>query len=44
MEQGNNFKSYSELCGFIDELYKSVYYKMWVKMIKQQDNKKTGEG
>lgn len=35
LENAKQFKSYSELCGFVDELYKSDYYKIWKKQLKK---------
>lgn len=35
LESSRNFKSYYELCGFIDELYKSDYFKMWRRQLKK---------
>lgn len=43
LEHGVNFKSYSELCGFVDELYKSDYFKIWRKQLKAHDRKKMEE-
>ena len=35
MENDQNFKSYSELYGFVDELYKSDYFKIWRNQLKK---------
>lgn len=36
MENGKNFGSYLELCGFVDELYKSDYFKIWRNQLKRK--------
>lgn len=41
MENAQNFKSYSELCGFVDELYMSDYFKMWRRQLKKADYKQS---
>lgn len=41
MENAQNFKSYSELCGFVDELYMSDYFKMWRKQLKKAERKES---
>lgn len=37
MENERNFKSYSDLLGFIEDLYKSDYFKIWRKEIKKME-------
>lgn len=37
MENERNFKSYSDLSGFIEDLYKSDYFKIWRKEIKKME-------
>lgn len=39
MENERNFKSYSDLSGFIEDLYKSDYFKIWRKEIKKMEKK-----
>lgn len=39
IENTNRFKSYSELSCFVDEMYKSDYFKMWKAYLKTNANK-----
>lgn len=36
MENANRFKSYAELSSFVDEMYKSDYFKIWRSQIKKK--------
>lgn len=42
MENARNFKSYAELCGFVDELYKSDYFKIWRNQLKKMASAESG--
>lgn len=40
IENTDKFKSYDDLGDFIDELYKSHYFKIWKNIVKKQDERK----
>lgn len=44
IENTKRFKSYAELSGFVDEMYKSDYFKIWRDQLKKNANKKESEG
>lgn len=41
MENARNFRSYLELSGFVDELYKSDYFKIWRNQLKKVARKES---
>lgn len=43
IENTKRFKSYAELSGFVDELYKSDYFKIWRTQLKKNAKKKESE-
>lgn len=43
IENTHKFKSYVELSGFVDEMYKSDYFKIWRTQMKKNSKKKEGE-
>lgn len=38
IENTKRFKSYAELIGFVDEMYKSDYFKIWRTQLKKKEN------
>lgn len=43
IENTKRFKSYAELSGFVDEMYKSDYFKIWRTQLKKNAKKKESE-
>ncbi len=43
IENTRKFKSYAELSGFVDEMYKSDYFKIWRTQMKKNSKKKESE-
>lgn len=43
IENAKRFKSYAELSGFVDEMYKSDYFKIWRTQLKKNAKKKESE-
>ncbi len=43
IENTHKFKSYAELSGFVDEMYKSDYFKIWRTQMKKNSKKKESE-
>lgn len=43
IENTKRFKSYAELSGFVDEMYKSDYFKIWRTQLKKNSKKKESE-
>lgn len=43
IENTRRFKSYTELSGFVDEMYKSDYFKIWKTQLKKNANMKESE-
>lgn len=43
IENTRRFKSYAELSGFVDEMYKSDYFKIWRTQLKKNAKKKESE-
>ncbi len=43
IENTRRFKSYAELSGFVDEMYKSDYFKIWRTQMKKNSKKKESE-
>jgi hypothetical protein len=40
LENSRRFKSYAEVSGFVDEMYKSDYFKLWRNKVQANDKKK----
>ena len=43
IENSNRFKSYTDLSGFVDEMYKSDYFRIWRNKLKERSNKRECE-
>lgn len=43
IENAHNFKSYAELSGFVDEMYRSDYFRIWRTQLKKASRNKESE-